>query len=149
MEYASDTSLWPLVLYGCAVILLVTGILFISWFLGETHKESATGESYESGIASTGSGRLRFPVDFYVIAMFFVIFDLEAAFIITWSITARETGWAGYWGVFIFIAILLAVLVYEWRTGALDFGPDGRKIINSLKNNNKYRKDEVVDKQGE
>ncbi|NIR32432.1 MAG: NAD(P)H-quinone oxidoreductase subunit 3 [Gammaproteobacteria bacterium] len=59
--------------------------------------------------------------------MFFVIFDLEAVFIIAWAIAMRDVGWAGYVEVSIFIAILVAALVYLWRIGALDWGPHGRR----------------------
>ena len=128
MEQNSDTLLlWPFLLYAAAVVLLVTGMLFVSYFLGEKHKERATNKPYESGIAATGSTKLRFPVHFYIVAMFFVIFDLEAAFIISWAISIRETGWTGYIAISIFAAILTVVLVYEWKTGALDFGPSGKK----------------------
>jgi NADH-quinone oxidoreductase subunit A len=126
----TDTVLfWPFLLYATAVILLVAGILLISHFLGERHSEPATGETYESGITATGSGRLRFPVHFYIVAMFFVIFDLEAAFIIAWAVAVKEVGWTGYLAVLVFIGVLLVVLLYEWKTGALDFGPKGKKIL--------------------
>ncbi len=130
MKEITDTTLfWPFLLYGTTVILLVAGILLISHFLGERHNEPATGEAYESGITPTGSGRLRFPVHFYIVAMFFVIFDLEAAFIIAWAVAVKEVGWTGYIAVLIFIGILMVVLLYEWKTGALDFGPKGKKIL--------------------
>jgi NADH-quinone oxidoreductase subunit A len=63
----------------------------------------------------------------------FVIFDIETVFIISWVIAFDELGWAGYIGVSIFIFILLVVLIYEWRNGALDFGPDGKKILRAYK----------------
>lgn len=148
MEQNSDTLLlWPFILYAAAVVLLVAGMLFVSYFLGERHKERATNKSYESGIAATGSTKLRFPVHFYIVAMFFVIFDLETAFIISWAISIRETGWTGYLAVVIFAVILLLVLVYEWKTGALDFGPNGKKILKAY--HKKFKKEnanEVVDK---
>lgn len=106
----------------------------LSYFLGERHKETQTDTIYESGIKTTGDARIRFPVHFYLVAMFFVIFDLEAAFIISWAIAFRETGWPGYIGVLIFIIILLIVLLYEWRIGALDFGPKGKKIVKLYQN---------------
>jgi len=148
MEQNSDTLLlWPFILYAAAVVLLVAGMLFVSYFLGERHKERATNKSYESGIAATGSTKLRFPVHFYIVAMFFVIFDLETAFIISWAISIRETGWTGYVAVVIFAAILLVVLVYEWKTGALDFGPNGKKILKAYHNKlKKENANEVVDK---
>jgi NADH-quinone oxidoreductase subunit A len=115
--------LWPLILYFASVLILVGGMLGISYLLGERHKEKATGEPYESGIVSTGSARLRFDVKFYMIAMFFVIFDLETAFLFGWVIAARELSWAGYAEVVVFVGILLVALIYLWRVGALDWGP--------------------------
>jgi NADH-quinone oxidoreductase subunit A len=130
MDQATETTLfWPFLLYAAATILLVAGILLVSHFLGERHSEPATGETYESGITATGSGRLRFPVHFYIVAMFFVIFDLEAAFIIAWAVAVKQVGWTGYLAVLVFIGVLLVVLLYEWKTGALDFGPKGKKIL--------------------
>jgi NADH-quinone oxidoreductase subunit A len=61
--------------------------------------------------------------------MLFVIFDVETIFIVSWAIAFRELGWYGYIGVLVFILLLVVVLVYEWRNGALDFGPDGKKIL--------------------
>lgn len=116
------TALWPLVLYFALVLVVVGGMLGISYILGERHRGGrATGEPYESGIVSTGSARIRFDVKFYLNAMFFVVFDLETMFIIAWAISARSVGWAGYIEVLIFIAILVAALVYLWRLGALDW----------------------------
>lgn len=117
---AVNTALWPLALYGVAVVVLVGALLWVSHVLGESHRERATGEPYESGMKITGSAHLRFDVSFYLIAVFFVIFDLEAAFIIAWAVALHETGWAGYIEIVVFIGILLAALVYLWRVKALD-----------------------------
>jgi NADH-quinone oxidoreductase subunit A len=103
----------------------------LSYFLGEKHKGKTTGEPYESGIPTTGNARLRFSSHFYLIAMFFVIFDLDAAFVIAWAISFRELGIAGYLGILVFILLLVVVLIYELGIGALNFGPDGRKILMS------------------
>jgi NADH-quinone oxidoreductase subunit A len=104
-------------------------MLGISFVLGQRHKDRATDEPYEGGILSTGSARMRFSSQFYLIAMLFVIFDVETIFIVSWAIAFRELGWYGYIGVMIFIILLVVVLIYEWRNGALDFGPDGKKIL--------------------
>ena len=124
---------WPFLVFGAIVLTLVGVILGLSYVLGQRHKDRATGEAYESGILSTGSARLRFPSQFYLIAMLFVIFDIETVFIISWAIAFDELGWAGFIGVGIFIFILLVVLIYEWRNGALDFGPDGKKILRAYR----------------
>ncbi len=124
---------WPFLVFGAIVLVLVLAILGLSYILGQRHKDRATGEAYESGILSTGSARLRFPSQFYLVAMLFVIFDIETVFIVSWTIAFGELGWPGFIGVSVFILILLAVLVYEWRNGALDFGPDGKKILKAYR----------------
>jgi NADH-quinone oxidoreductase subunit A len=136
---ADITPIWPFLAYGAIVVILVSVILGLSYVLGQRHKDRATGEAYESGIISTGSARLRFPSQFYLVAMLFVIFDIETVLIIAWAIAYKEVGWAGFLGVSVFIFILLAVLVYEWRNGALDFGPDGKKILRAYKKLRKHK----------
>lgn len=115
--------LWPLLVYAALAVALAAGMILISYVLGERHQEKATGEPYESGIVATGSARLRVSAKFYLIAMFFVVFDLEAAFLFAWAVAFRELGWAGYVEILVFVAILVAALVYLWRLGALDWGP--------------------------
>jgi NADH-quinone oxidoreductase subunit A len=151
MEHTTgNTLLLPFLVYGIAVVLLVCAMLVISYFLGEKHEESATDEVFESGIKVTGSARLLFPIHFYVIAMFFVIFDLEAVFILSWAIAIRAVGWAGYIGILVFNGVLVSVLIYEWRIGALDFGPSGKKILRAYyKKIHKNGYHEVVDHQSE
>jgi NADH-quinone oxidoreductase subunit A len=137
--------LWPLLVYGAIVLSLVGIILTLSHFLGGRHQENATNEAYEGGILSTGSARLRFSAQFYLIAMLFVIFDVETVFIFSWAIAFPELGWYGYAGVLVFIGLLAVVLVYEWRNGALDFGPDGKKILQAYRKLNlKKEQNEVV-----
>jgi NADH-quinone oxidoreductase subunit A len=119
---AISASLWPMAVYCAAVVVLVTGMIAFSFVLGERHTEKQTDEPYESGIVSTGTARVRFDIKFYLIAMFFVIFDLEAAFIYVWAVSLRETGWAGYGEMLLFIGVLTAALVYLWKLGALEWG---------------------------
>ena len=114
-------ALWPLILYFVAVIALVAATLGISYVLGMRHTTRAAEEPFESGIVGTGSARLRFSAKFYLIAMFFVIFDLEVVYVFAWAIAFRDVGWPGYIEILIFIGILVAALVYLWRIGALDW----------------------------
>ncbi len=118
----SPGSLWPLAVYAAAVACLVAIMIGLSAVLGQRHHERATGAPYESGIVSTGSARVRLSVSFYVVAMCFVIFDLEAVFLFAWAVAARVVGWAGYIEALIFIGVLVAGLVYLWRLGVLDWG---------------------------
>ncbi len=118
--------LWPLVVYFVVVIGLVALILILSYVLGPQHMDRVTGEPFESGIKSTGTAFLRFDVKYYLVAMFFVVFDLETAFILTWAVAARENGWAGYVEMLIFIGVLVAGLIYLWKLGALDWAAPSR-----------------------
>jgi NADH-quinone oxidoreductase subunit A len=121
-----------LLVYFGLVLVIVLGMLGFSYVLGQ-RRDRAASEPFESGIVPTGSARLRFSANFYLIAILFVIFDLEAVFIFAWAIAFRELGWPGYAGVLVFIGILVAALIYEWRLGALDFAArarNGRKLEN-------------------
>lgn len=129
-------TIWPFIVFAVIVVSLIGIMIGLSYFLGEHHKEKTTDEPYESGIPPTGDARLRFSSSFYLIAMFFVIFDLDAAFIMLWAVSFREMGLPGYIGIVIFIGILMVLLVYELSIGALDFGPNGKRI---LRNKNRMK----------
>lgn len=138
MFLENNITFWPFIVFALIVITLIGIMIGLSYVLGERHKEKTTDEPYESGIPPTGDARLRFSSGFYIIAMFFVIFDLDAAFIMLWAVSFRELGLAGYIGILIFIGLLIVLLIYELSIGALDFGPDGKKILrykNKLKRN--------------
>jgi NADH-quinone oxidoreductase subunit A len=113
--------MWPLGVYFALVLLLVVGMLGLSYILGQRHHDRATGMPYEAGIESEGSAHVRLSAKFYLVAMFFVIFDLEAAFLFAWAVAARSLGWPAYWEAVIFVGILVAALIYLWRVGALDW----------------------------
>jgi NADH-quinone oxidoreductase subunit A len=120
--------MWPLFAYFVLVIVLVTATLVVSYLLGPKHSEPATGEPYEGGIVSEGSARVRFSARYYLIAAFFVVFDLEAVFLFAWAVAAREAGWAGYCEVVVFVGVLFAALIYLWKVGALDWARKRRSL---------------------
>ncbi|WP_374693711.1 NADH-quinone oxidoreductase subunit A [Microbulbifer sp. TB1203] len=130
-----NPSIWPLVVYCLAVFALIALMLGLSYFLGQRRRDAATDEPFESGIISQGSARLRLSVGYYLVAILFIVFDLEAIYLFGWAISFRETGLLGFVEATIFIVILLAGLVYLWRLGALDWG--GRQ--SSLENREEYR----------
>jgi len=131
-DVTGSTVLWPLGVYFAAVIVILTLMIVLSFVLGERHREKQTAEPYESGIVSTGTARVRFDIKFYLIAMFFVIIDLEAVFVFAWAVSLRENGWTGYIEMMIFIGILAASLVYLWRVKALEWGsPVSTKSIST------------------
>ncbi len=117
----ASTPLWPLIAYVGGVLLVVGFMLGLSYVLGQHHHERATGEPYESGMLPTGSARLRLTAPFYLIAMFFLLFDLEAVYLFAWAVAARESGWSGYFEALIFVGVLVVALVYLWRMGALSW----------------------------
>lgn len=79
------------------------------------------GMPYESGMIPLGSTRERFSVKFYLVAISFIVFDLEAVFLIPWAVRMRELGWGPFIAVTIFVVVLTAGLVYEWRKGGLEW----------------------------
>ena len=118
-----SAALWPMAVYFACVVGLAAFMVVFSALLGQRHKERATGEPYESGIVSFGSARIRLSIRFYLVAMFFLIFDLEAVFIFAWAVAVRELGWTGYISILVFIGILIVALLYLWRLGGLEWGP--------------------------
>ena len=122
MDVTQTPILWPLAVYFVCVLGLVGVMVGLSYILGQRHRELATGDPYESGIVGAGSARLRLSAKFYLLAMFFVIFDLEVVFLVAWAVAVRELGWAGYVEALIFIGVLGVALAYLWRIGALDWG---------------------------
>lgn len=123
-----DDAIWQICVYGLCVGLVIAVMLGLPPLLGERHwkkserrSERATAVPYESGIRPTGGAQVRPPVQYYLIAMFFVIFDVEAAYLYAWAVAVPEAGWLGFIEVSIFVVILLASLAYLWLTGALDW----------------------------
>jgi len=127
---SSSATLWPFLVYSLSVVGLLAATLLLSWILGQrTPVGPATEMPFESGVVPEGSAEnVRFSIEFYLIAMFFVIFDLETIFIFGWAVAFYELGWRGYVGASVFILFLLVALVYEWRTGALEWGVKHRHL---------------------
>lgn len=121
MVTSSAYSVWPVAVYGAIVALLVAAIVIVSYLLGERHRAPGRDEPYESGIQPTGSTHLRYHAGYYLVGVFFVLFDIESALIFTWAVAFRELGWAGYVGAMLFILTLVVGLVYVWRLGGLDW----------------------------
>jgi NADH-quinone oxidoreductase subunit A len=111
---------WPLGAYFLGVLVVVGGMVISSYLLGERTRNRKNVQPYESGVASTGSARVRLSADFYLFAVFFVIFDLESVFVYSWALAVRDLGWAGFATIGAFAGSLAIALAYLWRLGALD-----------------------------
>ena len=118
-----EPAVFSLVIYGMMILALIAVLLLIASWLGEKKLNSEKLRPYESGIIPTGSARLRYPIPFFLVAVFFLIFDVEGAYIFSWAISCNELGWSGWLQISFFIIILLLGLVYIWRKGGLDWGP--------------------------
>jgi len=121
------TEFWSLAAFIGGVIFLLAFMLGIPWLLGGRAWGRAKNDPFESGVVSQGGARLRLSAKFYLVAMFFVIFDVEALYLYAWSVSVRESGWLGFAEAVLFIAILLAGLFYLIRIGGLDWAPAQRR----------------------
>lgn len=118
-----EPGIFSLGVYAFAVFAIVAVLLFLSSWLGNRKPGTEKLRVYESGIIPTGTARLRFPVPFYLVAIFFLIFDVEGAFIFSWAVSWERLGWAGWMQISFFIFVLLLGLIYIWRKGGLEWGP--------------------------
>ena len=116
-------GLFSLAVYTLLVLALVAVLLFLASWLGEKKSNPEKLRPYESGVIPTGSARLRYPVPFFLVAIFFLIFDVESAFIFSWAISYRGLGWTGWLQISFFIIVLLLGLLYIWKKGGLEWGP--------------------------
>lgn len=115
-------AFYALIAFSAAVVILVAALMTLSYYLGPRHRTTPVADSpFESGIVPADDSHPRFSVKFYLIAMFFVIFDLESVYLFAWSVAVREAGRAGLAEALIFVIVLLAALAYLWRIGALEW----------------------------
>ena len=125
---AVPANLLPLIIYFGAVLAITGVMLGGAYLLGQRHHAKAADEPFESGIVPTGDVHIRFSVHFYLLAIFFVIFDMESVFLFAWSVALKESGWSGFIEALIFISVLLATLIYLWALGALDWRTRRQRI---------------------
>ena len=110
-------------LFVAIVLGLLALLLFLTGWLGERRPDPEKARPYECGVIPTGGARIRFPVPFYLVAVFFLIFDVEAAFIFAWAVAMDDLGWRGWLQISFFIIVLLLSLFYIWKKGGLDWSP--------------------------
>ena len=135
MQPMTDTGLlspwqpgiFSLFVYLVVVLALTVVLLILSRWLGQRRSSIDKLRPYESGIIPTGPARLRYPVPFFMVAIFFLIFDVEGAYIFSWAVAAKELGWPGWFQIQFFIFVLIAGLAYIWAKGGLGWGPDQSK----------------------
>lgn len=122
-----EAGVFSLFVYTVLVGAFIASQLFLAAWVGEKKAGVEKSRPYECGIIPTGSARFRYPVPFYLVAIFFLIFDVEGAFIFTWAVVYEDVGLPGYAQMSFFIILLLVGLFYIWRQGGLDWRQLGIK----------------------
>ena len=114
---------WSAIAFILAAIGLVVFMLVVPRLLGGRSQGSQKEEVFEAGVVGAGNARIRLSAKFYLVAIFFVIFDLEALYLYAYAVSVREAGWLGFAAAAIFITILIIGLVYELSLGAMNWAP--------------------------
>src|SRR3974377_1531850 len=122
-----EPGMFSLGVYTALVLGLIVLILILTTWRGQKVDTEEKLRPYEFGIIPTGMARLHYPVPFYLVATFFLIFDVEAAFIFAWAIAFEPLGWAGWLQMSFFIIVLLVSLFYLWQKGGLEWSPSYRR----------------------
>jgi len=115
------SSYLPVLVYFLVVAAISAAILCLSAWVGVKRPTRGKLSPYECGSPPVGNARDRFSVSFYVVAMLFILFDVEAVFLYPWAVIFKSLKWFGFVEMLLYIAVLLAGYVYIWKKGALDW----------------------------
>ena len=111
----------PVLLFILVGIGVGIGPLVLGRLLGPNRPDSAKNAPYECGFEAFEDARMKFDVRYYLVAILFILFDLEIAFLFPWAVVLKQVGATGFWAMMIFLAILVVGFAYEWKKGALDW----------------------------
>lgn len=120
-------SYLPLLLHFVIAFVVAGAIVTLSWLIGQRKVTRAKMSPYECGVAPVGDARERFSVKFYLVAMLFILFDVEAVFLYPWAIILRDLRMFGFWEMLVYVGIVLVGLFYVWKKGVLDWGETGKR----------------------
>jgi NADH-quinone oxidoreductase subunit A len=112
---------FPLLVLFVFAGIVVVSLLLIAQKLGPKSSSAVKEEPFESGNPPRGDARIQFPIKFYLVAMLFLIFDIEVVFLYPWAILFRRLGWFGLAEMGIFLSVLIIALMYVWKKGALEW----------------------------
>ena len=111
----------PLLIHLVVVGVVAGAIVTLSWIIGYRRPTRAKMSPYECGMTPVGDARERFSVKFYLVAMLFILFDVEAVFLYPWAVILKDLKMFGFWEMLIYIGIVLVGLLYVWKKGVLDW----------------------------
>ena len=112
---------FPVLVQGILAIVIAAALIVLSYVLGKRVRNAVKDTPYESGITPTGDARGRFSVKFYLVAMLFILFDIEVIFLYPWVVVYRELKMFGFIEMLVFVILILSGFFYVWRKGALDW----------------------------
>jgi NADH-quinone oxidoreductase subunit A len=111
----------PVMMFLAIAIFVACAAVGLSFLLAKQKPDTEKNSAYECGFEAFSDARRRFDVRFYLVAILFIIFDLEIAFLFPWAITLGEIGWPGFYAMLLFLGVLTVGFIYEWKKGALDW----------------------------
>jgi len=117
---------FPVLVQGLLAVVIAAALIIISYAFGKKVRNKIKDTPYESGITPTGDARSRFSVKFYLVAMLFIVFDIEAIFLYPWAVVYRDLKWFGFVEMLIFVVLILSGFFYIWKKGALDWSQQDR-----------------------
>jgi NADH-quinone oxidoreductase subunit A len=112
---------FPILLFIVVALVFGAALVGVGWVLGPRKPDSEKLSPYECGFEAFEDARMKFDVRYYLVAILFILFDLEIAFLFPWAVTLGELGSFGFWSMMVFLGILVVGFVYEWRKGALEW----------------------------
>jgi len=111
----------PLVVFVGIALAIGLVLLIAPFIVAYKQPDAEKLSAYECGFNAFDDARMKFDVRFYLVAILFIIFDLEVAFLFPWAVAFGQLGWFGFWSMMVFLAVLTIGFIYEWRKGALEW----------------------------
>jgi NADH-quinone oxidoreductase subunit A len=127
MPTSYPDTYFPVLVQVVIAVVVAAALVAISFLLGKRVRNRVKDSPYESGIAPTGTARERFTVKFYLVAIVFILFDIEAVFLYPWAVVYRELKLFGFFEMLIFVVLILSGFFYIWRKGALDWSRESKE----------------------
>jgi len=111
----------PIVVFFGVALVVGLALLISPFIIAYKAPDSEKLSAYECGFNAFDDARMKFDVRFYLVAILFIIFDLEVAFLFPWAVAFKSLGWAGFWSMSVFLGVLTIGFIYEWKKGALEW----------------------------
>jgi NADH-quinone oxidoreductase subunit A len=115
------TEYLPILIFLGVAFVVATAAVGLAFLLAKQKPDAEKDSAYECGFPAFGDARAKFDVRFYLVAILFIVFDIEIAFLFPWAVALGDIGLAGFWSMMLFLAVLAVGFVYEWKKGALEW----------------------------